>query len=92
MKLVEFLVCLEKCVLDYIFGVFAVLRDVLSDAEDLPVILLDQLLKCVDIAFFRKVDERDVRVNLLGPACGRTCRLDTGGGRWLQNFLPFPQA
>ena len=45
LELVELFVGLEKGVLGDVFGVFAILRDVLGDPEDLPFVLADELLE-----------------------------------------------
>ncbi len=65
LKLVELLVCLEKRVLHDVFGVFAVLRDVLRDPEDLPLVLADQGVVGSDIAAANSCDQRHVGMLLV---------------------------
>ncbi len=50
LKLIELLVRLQERVLHDVFSVFAVLRDVLRNPEDLPVVLADELVVRRDIA------------------------------------------
>jgi hypothetical protein len=42
LKLVELFVRLQESVLHHVFGVFAVLRNVLRNPEDLPLVLADK--------------------------------------------------
>src|SRR5215469_290626 len=46
----------EEDALDYILGVFLIVRDVLRDPEDIAVIPLHQLAKSFQIAFFGCLD------------------------------------
>jgi len=65
LELVKLLESLEKDVLGDIFGVFAVLRDVLGGAENLALVLADKLLEGGAVAGFGAGDEFDVRVRWL---------------------------
>ena len=49
LKLIELFIRLQKRVLHHVFGVFAVLRDVLRNPEDLPLVLADQRVVGRDI-------------------------------------------
>ena len=53
LELVQLLVSLEECVLRDVFGVFTVLGNVLCYAEDLALVLPDELLKCSRVPVFR---------------------------------------
>ncbi|NYF80491.1 hypothetical protein HDF17_002811 [Granulicella arctica] len=62
--MIELLIRLQKGILRYILCIFTILCDVLSDAEDLPVVLADKLLESRSIPLFRASDQRYIRVNL----------------------------
>ena len=59
-KLVELFVGFQKSVLRDVFGVFAVLGDVLGDAEDLPLVLADELSKGAGVAGAGALDKGNV--------------------------------
>ncbi len=46
--------------MDHVFGVFAVLRDVLGDPEYVPVIPPDKLLEGAHVAAFRGMNKRQL--------------------------------
>ena len=66
--MVELLVRLQKGVLHDVLSILAVLRDVLCDTKDLPVVLLHQRLEGVYIPAPGPLDERYVRMHLFGCA------------------------
>jgi hypothetical protein len=68
LELVELLVRLQEGVLHDVLSILAVLRDVLRNAKDLPVVLLYQRLEGVYIAAPGTLDERYVRMHLFGCA------------------------
>ena len=83
LKLIELFVRLEERVLHHVFGIFAVLRDVLRNPEDLPLILADQRIVSRDITSAYPLDQGYVGV-LLVFSCNR---LDGRHGSWMRNSL-----
>jgi hypothetical protein len=61
---VKLLIRLQEGVLDNVLGIFLVLRNVPRDAEDLPVVLADELLKRSFVPSFSPLYEGYVRVYL----------------------------
>ncbi len=64
LELVQLLVSLEECILRDVFGVFTVLSNMLRYAEDLALVLPDELLKCSCIPCLCTLYECYVRVDL----------------------------
>ena len=87
LKLIELLVRLQKRVLHDIFGVFAVLRDVLRDTEELPLIFADQRVECRNITSANPFNKGYVGM-LLVFSCNR---LDGRHGGWLRNSAIRPK-
>jgi hypothetical protein len=73
LELLQLLVSLEECILRDVFGVFTVLSNMLRYAEDLALVLPDELLESSRIPLFRARYERYVGVDLF-----RSWRLDGG--------------
>ena len=81
-KLVELLVSLEERVLHYIFRVFAILRNVLRDPKDLPVIFTYQCVVRGHVARAHPFNKGDVGMLLvlswnrsdvrMGVGCGKS--------------------
>ena len=69
LELIEFLVGLEEGILGDVFGVFAVLGNVLGDAKDLPLVLADELGECGCISSAGSLDQSDVGVDLFNSGC-----------------------
>src|SRR6202035_4593654 len=65
LELIELLIRLQESVLGNILRVFTVLRDMLRNPEDLPVVLSNQLLERRDVPTASALNERNVGVNLV---------------------------
>ena len=57
LELRQILVRLQECVLHYVFRVFAVLRNVLRNPENVPVVTPNEFLERADIAGFRGINQ-----------------------------------
>jgi hypothetical protein len=57
LELAQILVRLEESVLNHVLSVFAILRDVLSDSEHVPVVAPDQLLERADVAATSSINQ-----------------------------------
>ena len=62
-KIANALVRLQERVLDDVLGIFAVLRDVLRDPKDVPVVAADQLFKSRVVTFLRRPYQRQLFAN-----------------------------
>jgi len=62
LKLIELLIGFEKRILHYVFGVFAVLRNVLRNPEELPLVLADQRVIGREIPGANPLYEGDIGV------------------------------
>ena len=78
LELLELLEGLEEDVLGDVFGVLAVLGDVLGGAEDLALVLADELLEGGGVTGFGAGDEFDVRVRRLGEHVRREAGDEVG--------------
>src|SRR6185312_2909114 len=65
LELIQLLVSLEESVLCNVFGIFTVLSNVLRYAEDLALVLPDQLLESGRVPLFRALNKSYVGVNFL---------------------------
>ena len=82
MKLLKLFVRLQERVLHNVFGILAILRDVLGDAKELALVLADQRIVGRDIAVAHPCDQGYVWMRL-----ELSCyRLDGRHGRWLRKI------
>lgn len=72
LELIQLAVRLHEDVLSDVFGVFAILGDVLGDAKDLAVILAHQFFEGGCVAVARSVYQRYVGVTSSTPGCSTT--------------------
>jgi hypothetical protein len=82
LKLIELLVRLQKRVLHYVFGIFAVLRNVLRNPEDLPLVFVNEFVVRRDISAADPLNQGHIGM-LLVFAC---YRLDGRHGGWLREI------
>ena len=83
LELVDLFVRLEERILHDIFSVFTVLRDMLRNPEDLPVVLADQRIVGRNIAAAHPVDQ-----GYVGMRFEFSCnRLDGRHESWLRKFV-----
>jgi hypothetical protein len=60
LELMQVAIGFQECVLHYILSILTILRDVLRDAKNIPIVALDQFFERSDVAAFGCLNQRQL--------------------------------